>query len=200
MIRACIFDLGNVLVGFDIARGYRALAPHCRCSPAGMPGLILESGLVRPFERGEMSGEEFFRQLGAVLGLEVSYEKFCELWGSIFLPDPLVTDDLLAALRRGYRMVLLSNTNEIHFRMIQRNYTAVAHFDAHILSCRVGAMKQAGEMYRQAVRQAGCEPSECFYTNDVEEFVEGGRRCGLDAVQFRGAAQLEAELRRRGML
>ncbi len=198
--KALLFDLGNVLIGFDLARGYRALAPHCRCAPAEMPRLILESGLVRPFERGEISGEEFFRQLGAVLGLDVSYEKFCELWGSIFLPEPLLTDDLLAALRRRYRMVLLSNTNEIHYRRIERHYSAVSHFDAHVLSCRVGAMKPSERIYKEAVLQARCEPQECFYTDDVEEFVEGARRCGIDAAVFRGAAELERELRRREIL
>lgn len=200
MIKAILFDLGNVLVQFDLARGYQAVEPYSRYRAPEMPRLIAASGLVHPYERGEISSQEFFGRICGVLGLEVSYHEFCRLWSAIFLPEPLVPEDLLAGLRRRYRMVLVSNTNDIHFRMIQQNYPLLRHFDAHVLSYQVGAMKPSERMYEEAVRQARCEPGDCFYTDDVPDFVEGGRKHGLDAVQFRGAADLEQELTRRGLL
>jgi FMN phosphatase YigB (HAD superfamily) len=48
--------------------------------------------------------------------------------------------------------------------------------------------------------KAGCRPEECFYTDDIAEYVEGARRMGIDAVQFQGAEQLESELLARGIL
>jgi FMN phosphatase YigB (HAD superfamily) len=199
VIKALLFDLGNVIVAFDFRRGYRAIEGYSPYSAEEIPKRISSSGLVPPYERGEISSEEFFRRLSELLSLRVSYEQFCDLWSTIFLPEPLLAEPLLAGLRRRYRMVLLSNTNDIHFRKIRRTYPVVGQFDAHVLSYEVGAMKPSERIYEEAIRQAGCRPEECFYTDDVAEFVEGGRRQGLDAVQFRGAEALEEELRQRGV-
>ena len=199
MTKALLFDLGNVLVAFDFTRGYRALERVCPYSAEEIPVRIGASGLAPPYERGELSSEEFYRQLCRTLDLHVSYEQFCDIWSAIFLPDPLVSGDLLADLHRRYRMVLISNTNDIHFRMIQANYPLIRHFDALVLSHQVGAAKPADRIYQEAIRQAGCLPAECFYTDDVAEYVEGGRRNGLDAVQFTGQADLERELQQRGI-
>ena len=200
MIKALLFDLGNVLVAFDFARGYRAIEGFSRYKAEDMPLVISEAGLVPPYERGEISSREFFERLSELLGLSVGYEQFCEMWSTIFLPEPVLSEELLAGLRRRYRMVLVSNTNDIHFRMIRETYGVIRHFDAHVLSYEVGAMKPSERIYEEAVRRAGCRPQECFFTDDVEEYVEGARRYGVDAVQFRGREELEAELAGRGLL
>jgi FMN phosphatase YigB (HAD superfamily) len=47
------------------------------------------------------------------------------------------------------------------------------------------------------VELAGCRPEECFFTDDILEYVEGARSLGIDAVQFHSAAQLLEELSKR---
>jgi HAD superfamily hydrolase (TIGR01509 family) len=58
-------------------------------------------------------------------------------------------------------------------------------------------MKPQPEIYQAAIECAGCRPEECFYTDDIPEFIEAAKRLGIDAVQFESAAQLERELARR---
>src|SRR5712692_1453714 len=199
MTKSLLFDLGNVLVAFDFRRGYKALQPFCPHKAEDIPVLLAKSGVVPPYERGEISSEDFFERLSDVLALEVSYKQFCDLWSTIFLPEPVLPAEFIAALHRRYRMVLVSNTNDIHFRMIRATYPAVRHFDAYVLSHEVGAAKPAERIYLEAIRQAGFQPEECFYLDDVWEFVEGARRCGLDAVQFKNLQELERDLRVRGV-
>lgn len=200
MTHALIFDLGNVIIAFDFARGYRALSPHTPIPPDDISARIADTGVVPPYERGEISSGDFYQTLTAALDLDLSYERFCELWSTIFLPDPLIPDGLLANLHQRHRLVLLSNTNEIHFQMIHRTYPILRHFDALVLSYEVGAMKPDPRIYEAAVQEAGRPPGECFYIDDVPEFVEAGRRCGLDAVPFTGARELERHLRERRLL
>ena len=199
LTKAILFDLGNVLVAFEFARGYRAIELCSRFRADQIPSLIAGSGLVPSLERGEISGLDFFAGLRDILGLTCTFEQFCDLWSAIFLPEPILPETLLAGLRRRCRLVLISNTNDIHFRMIERTYPLIRQFDDLVLSFRVGAMKPAERIYAEAVRQAGCEPYECFYTDDVKEFVEAGRTYGLDAVEFTGPSALEQELQRRGL-
>ena len=200
MIRAVIFDLGGVIVPFDFKRGYAKMEPLCAYKAAEIPERLRSTDLVTRFESGRIEPEDFVREISKVLELRISYEEFCNLWTSIFLPQTLITEALLERLRQRARLVLLSNTNAIHYTMIERDYPILRHFDDRVLSYKVGAMKPSAAIYQEAVARAGCRPEECFFTDDVAAYVEGARREGIDAVQFQSAAQVEGELQARGVL
>jgi putative hydrolase of the HAD superfamily len=198
-IKAVIFDLGRVIVPFDFNRGYARLAPLCGIPAADIPGRIAPTGLVPLFESGGIEPRDFVRELSKHLNLDITYEKFCEIWSSIFLPQTLIPESMLMGIARNYRLVLLSNTNAIHFEMVRENYPLMRHFHAFVLSHEVGAMKPLPLIYRRAIEEAGCRPEECFFTDDIPAYVEGARAQGIDAVQFQSAAQIEEELRKRGV-
>jgi putative hydrolase of the HAD superfamily len=199
MIKTIIFDLGKVIVPFDFQRGYDRMAPLCRYSPAEIPGRLRDCDLVTRFEEGKIEPDAFVRELSAILELDTTYEDFCSIWSSIFLPDTLIQEDLLVALRERYRLLLLSNTNAIHFEMVQRTYPLLKRFHHHVVSYKVGALKPSPAIYAEAIKQAECDPSECFFTDDIPAYVEGARQAGIDAVQFESQAQIERELRSRGV-
>jgi putative hydrolase of the HAD superfamily len=197
MIRAVIFDLGQVIVPFDYRRGYRRISELSGIPAAEVPAMIRPGGLVERLECGKIQPRDFVRELSALLGIRCSYEEFCEIWSSIFLPETLLSEELLRSIANRYRMVLLSNTNAIHFEMIRERYPLLRHFHAFVLSHEVGAMKPSPAIYARAVEAAGCAAGECFFTDDIPEYVEGARRFGIDAVLFETAQQIEAELRKR---
>jgi FMN phosphatase YigB (HAD superfamily) len=199
LIKAVIFDLGRVIVPFDFNRGYIRLEPLCGIPAAEIPGRIARTGLVPRFETGTIEPRDFVRELSRHLSLDTTYENFCEIWSSIFLPQTLIPESMLSGIARNYRLILLSNTNAIHFEMVRENYPLLRHFHAFVLSYEAGAMKPLPLIYQRAIEEAGCLPEECFFTDDMPEYVEGARTQGIDAVQFQSAAQIEAELRKRGL-
>jgi putative hydrolase of the HAD superfamily len=202
MIKAVIFDLGKVIVPFDFSRAYRAMAEHCPYSPEDIPKRIgsVPTDLLRRFESGQIEPEHFVEQLCGILELRIEYAHSCELFSGIFLPGTLIPESMLEGLRRRYRLLLLSNTNAIHFPMIRQNYPLLRHFDDFILSYEVGAMKPSPRIYEEAVTRAQCAAGECFFTDDIAEYVAGAREAGLDAVQFQSAAQIQSELSKRGVI
>ena len=197
MHRTIIFDLGKVIIPFDFQRGYRAMAALCPHPPEEIRRRIVSTDLVRRFESGQVERYDFVRQLCAMLDADIPYERFCQAWTSIFLPETLIPESLVEGLRRRYRTLLLSNTNAIHFDMVRANYPLLDHFDGYILSHVVGAMKPSPLIYAAAVEMAGCAPGEIFFTDDIPDYVAAAREAGIDAVQFQSAAQIEDELRRR---
>ena len=198
MYKAIIFDLGKVLVHFDFKRSYRALESLCPHAAADIPKLLAPTGLVERFETGLVEPRPFVEELCRTLDLCVGYDDFCTIFNSIF-SETLVPESLLEALAARYRLLLLSNTNAIHFQMLRREYPMLRHFHHLVLSYEVRAMKPQREIYEAAVRLAGCRPEECFYTDDIAAYVEGARQFGIDAVQFESAEQIERELRARGI-
>jgi glucose-1-phosphatase len=199
MIKALVFDLGKTLVPFDFKRGYALLEKRCPYPAAEIPKRIGATDLVIRFESGQVGSREFVEQLCRVLDLEMSYQEFCDIWFSVFLPGTLVDESWLAALGERYPLVLLSNTNPIHFEMLEVNYPILRLFEHRVLSYQVGAMKPSPIIYETAIAKAGCKPRECFFTDDVAAYVEAACLCEMDAVQFQGQEQLERDLRARGV-
>ena len=123
-----------------------------------------------------------------ILDLNVDYDQFRTIWSSIFT-DILIPESMLEGLGRRYRLVLVSNTNALHFEMIRETYGhLLRHFDDLVLSYEVRAMKPQPEIFQAAVEVAGCLPEECFYTDDIAAYVEGAKRMGIDAVTFESRA------------
>jgi glucose-1-phosphatase len=199
VIKTVIFDLGKVLIPFDFARGYRAMEKFCAYPAAEIPKRIAATDLVHRFETGLVEPRDFVAQLSRILDLRVTYEQFCEIWSSIFLPATLIPETLLAGIGARYRLLVLSNTNAIHFDMVRQSYPLLRHFHDLVLSYEVKAMKPSPAIYRAAIARAQCRPEECFFTDDIPAYVEGARREGIDAVQFESCAQLERDLAARGV-
>jgi glucose-1-phosphatase len=200
MIKTIIFDLGKVIVPFDFNRAWTQVETRFGISPEEIRRRISGTGLYHAFESGRMNPTEFHASITGLLEIQIEAEDFWPIWTSIFLPETFLSDEFLASLAARYRLVLLSNTNVIHFEMIRETYLLLRHFHAFVLSYELGIMKPSPEIYLEAVRVAQCLPEECFFADDILENVEGARRVGIDAVQFFSPEQLRGELALRGVL
>jgi glucose-1-phosphatase len=199
MIKTIIFDMGKVIIPFDFQRGYDRMAPLCSYDAGQIPERLRSCDLVTRFEEGKLDPRTFVKEISSILELKATYEEFCGIWSSIFLPDTLIQEDFLLALRERYRLLLLSNTNAIHYEMVRQAYPLLQHFHHHVLSYKVGALKPSPVIYSEALRLSQSEPNECFFTDDIPAYVEGARQAGIDAVQFVSQSQIERELRARGV-
>jgi glucose-1-phosphatase len=200
VIKTIIFDLGKVLIPFDFSRGYKGMEELSGLPAAEIRTRIASTDLVHRLECGLIEPAAFVRQLSALLGCEVGYDRFAEIWSSIFLPGTLLPDSLIEALHRKYRMLVLSNTNAIHFEMVREHYPILRHFDHYTLSHEVQAMKPDPRIYRAVLAEARCLPGECFYTDDIADYVEAAKGHGIDAVLFQSQRQIEAEMQDRGIV
>jgi putative hydrolase of the HAD superfamily len=200
VIKTLIFDLGGVVVPLDFPRAFREIAAHSPHAPEEIRRRIEATDLYVLSESGRIDTPAFVREMSRQLDLDVDEATFRHIWCSVFPPHTLIEDGLMEALHERCRILLLSNTNALHFEWIRENYPILRHFDGFVLSYEVGHMKPAPEIYREAIRRAGCGPAECYYTDDTAVNVEGARREGLDAVEFTSAAQLRADLAARGVL
>ena len=89
-----------------------------------------------------------------------------------------------------------------HIELMYQTYDSV---DRDMPELGAAVRKQAGFLYLEvenleAIKRAECRPEECFFTDDIAINVIAARSNGMDAVQFLSAAQLEEELKSRGVL
>lgn len=200
MIKTIIFDLGKVLIPFDFSRGYRGMEELSGLPAVEIRARIASTDLVHRLECGLIEPADFVGQLSGLLGFEIGYDRFAGIWSSIFLPGTLLPDSLIEALHRNYRMLVLSNTNAIHFAMVREHYPILRHFDHYTLSHEVNAMKPDPRIYKAVLAEARCLPRECFYTDDIADYVEAAKEHGIDAVQFESQTQIESAMQDRGIV
>lgn len=199
-IKAVIFDLGRVIVPFDFDRGYTRLSALCSLGVKEIRDRIGRTGLVQQFETGLVEPQEFVAGIGVALGISLSVEEFSVIWNSIFLPETLIPEQMLIALKRRYRLLLLSNTNMLHFAGLEAEYPLLRHFHEHVLSFRVKMMKPDAGIYRHAAEAAGCAPDACLFIDDLPENVDGARQAGMQALLFRSREELERDFDRLGIV
>ena len=185
---------------FDFEIGYRRLESLTQLSTQEIRERIRATGLVPRFETGLIEPEEFVEKIAAALGISLTTSEFAVIWNSIFLSETLVTEEMLEELKRSYRLILLSNTNAIHFEGLEANYPILRHFDHQVLSHRVKMMKPDPGIYLHAATLAECSPEECLFIDDLPENVEGARAVGMHAVVFRSAEELNRDFERFGVL
>jgi putative hydrolase of the HAD superfamily len=199
VIKAIIFDIGKTVIPFDFQRAYTAIEQLCAYRAADIPKRLGTTDLVRRFEQGLVEPHEFVQGLCELLNAKIEYEDFCRIWSSIFLPETLVPESMIEGLRRRYKLMLLSNTNAIHYPMIRDAYPILGLFDDHVLSFQVKHLKPAPEIFHVAAERAGCGSQQCLFIDDMAANVEAARQTGMDAVQFVSREQLEKDFQARGI-
>jgi len=199
MIKTFLFDLGNVLVDFSHDQMCRQMGEVCHVSPDQMKAFLFGDDYHLEFERGRVSAEEFHRGIEQHFATSIEAETLRVASADIFTVKP----DMLAVLRslrsQSFRLVMLSNTNSLHFEHIRNNFDLVKYFDDFVLSYEVGAAKPEPDIYQAALTKIACEPAGCFYTDDIPDYVAAAREFGLQAEVFTDSEQFIAHLAERGV-
>jgi glucose-1-phosphatase len=198
-IRTLLFDLGNVLFYFSHDRMCAQIAQVCGVPDARLREILFGQGLQRQFERGELSEEAFHKTLQKAVGRSVDLDALRRAGSDIFVPN----EELIALLDRwkgaGYRLVLLSNTCVTHYDWVRRHFDALERFDDFVLSYKVGAVKPEDAIFRTALQKIRCEPGECFYTDDITDYIARARSFGIQAETFVDVPTLVRQLERLGV-
>lgn len=198
-IRTCLFDMGNVLLFFSHERMCAQMGRLCGRTAGQIWEAVMDSGLQARFECG-LPEAEYHRQFEDAAGARVGFDALIEAHCDIFRPNAAIVPVVDALRAGGVRLVLLSNTDRLHFEFCRRQFDILSRFDAFVASCAVGAMKPSEAIYRAALDAIECEPRECFYTDDIAGYVERGRQFGLDGETYASVEKLVSDLRNRGVM
>lgn len=187
-----IFDLGGVLVSVDFMRACRRLE-----AAGGAPAAVILEAIAKGedklgFDSGRLSSQEFAARFCAAIGVRLPYAEFAEIWRDIFAERREVTG-LLDEIGKHADLMLLSNTDPLHFDYLRKHYRFLEKFGRLVLSYEVGHAKPARQIFERAIGL--CNPgTRMIYFDDVPEYVGAARASGLAAEQFVDAAKLRRDL------
>ena len=195
-----VFDLGNVLLPFDYSKPISYFNRLKKGLGDNFAKMYRENYHVhREFESGILSEEQYLKIILTWLEHTVNEEQFCKVFSNVFTMNRNVIE-LIPALKEEYKVVLLSNTNSIHKRYGYGDLDFINWFDKLFLSHELQAVKPEEKIYRAVESYTQKKSSEHFFIDDIQEYIDGAKKCGWDGVQFKSYEQLLIDLKDKNIL
>ena len=120
-IKTIIFDFGGVILDIDPQITIKEFQKMGFKDVAKTKSKEFIEDIIRKFERGIYTPEVFRKKLRAFLELEVSDQKLDDAWNALIYDIPAERIEILEQVKKNYQMLLLSNSNEIHYDLYVRD-------------------------------------------------------------------------------
>ena len=182
MIRAFLFDIGNVLVRFDISRALRAVAALSDVADE-VDALHRIEAVKLEYEDGQVSRADFLHEAFRLLGYRGTEAQFIAAWQGIFTENEPMSA-LVRALHGRFPIFLLSNTNDLHVEGLFRDFPVFAHFTGATYSHEAKASKPHRTIYEIAARTHGLEPGATFFIDDLAANIATARELGFHTHHY----------------
>ena len=194
--KVLIFDLGGVVIDLFVDRTFLAMislgVPEAMLNEQG----CLMNSKMMEYDRGDITDNGMFSYIKSFIPTAVSEKMGARLddevrrvWNLMLGKIPAGKLQRLKELREaGYRVVMLSNTNEAHWPQVESLFIEAAgeplesYFDSLHLSYRMRRRKPEPEIFLDLLAAENASPGDCIFFDDSAENCEVARSLGIDAV------------------
>jgi len=201
-----VFDFGGVLFQWQphefIARLLPEHAPTAQATHA-LVGKFFQGyrGDWGEFDRGTIEPATLARRIARRTGLAPAEVR--QVIDAV--PHELQPiEGSVALLRRlharGHALHFLSNMPAPYADHLEATHDFIGLFRSGVFSSRVRLIKPEAAIFAHAAQAFGVAPADTLFIDDVADNTEAASRAGWQAMHFRGSAQCELELSRRGLV
>jgi len=171
-ITTLIFDFGGVLIDLDINQ---CILNFNRLGLENVEQYLnnfAQSGFFMQLEKGQISAVEFRNEIRKLTPNELTDAQIDEAWCSFLLEVPEEKLEMLIELRKKFRVLLLSNTNIIHFPnsekllFTNKGRQLSEYFDKCYLSYEMKMAKPDLQIFKNILASENVQPNECLFLDD----------------------------------
>lgn len=180
MIKAIIFDFGDVFINLDIEGFTQNAFKHFKINAFSEEMIAFNSF----YEQGLISTDEFL-EFYAENFPKLSEEELIDIWNYMLKDFPKHRLDFIKELKKSskYKLILLSNTNELHIDWIKNNipfYEAFKScFDAFYLSHEIYLRKPNRDIFDFVLSENNLNAKDCLFIDDNKDNIETANSIGI---------------------
>lgn len=187
-IKNIIFDLGGVIINLDIDKTIAEFNKIGNTKFENIYTQAAQNKLFDLFDKGIISPEEFFEEIKKEINYNGKDEDVILAWNEMLLDVPKKRLDALVKAKQNYNTFLLSNTNEAHIAIFERNLykqhgvkNFEDYFDKVYYSCRMNMRKPDKEIFEYVLKENNLVAEETVFIDDSIQHVKGAGACGINA-------------------
>ncbi|WP_235297542.1 HAD family hydrolase [Portibacter marinus] len=189
MIKAVIFDFGNVLYELDFDLFYKNFSDLLKIDVSpGFPEKLQRS--IVAYERGKINTETFIWNFQHYTEGEIDALDVIKAWNSLLKGFPQNRWEFLKQWGQKYKLYLLSNINELHLSKIYQHMKTehgqidfeTKYFDAVFYSHLIGRSKPDIDIYQYVEEGLGLKGEEIFFVDDRMDNIIAAQERGWSAV------------------
>ena len=197
-VQNIVFDLGNVVIHIDPDLTIRKFKDLGVVNFDDMYNIMRQTDVFDRLDTGKITLPEFRQTIRDSSQANLSDEQIDDAWCAMLLDFPEENVELLRKLRNeGYKLYLLSNTNEMHIEYYTK-YLIISFgcdlltelFDRTFYSHEIGYRKPKREAYEYVLKTESLKPAETLFIDDLEHNVIGARQTGMQAYHHRKGDRL----------
>lgn len=201
MMKNIVFDMGKVLINYDSGRCSRYFMED-EAERREVETSVFVSPEWLLLDMGVISEEEALKRMQGRLDTPHAKEmaKQClEHWHEHCMWGMEGMVEVLKALKeKGHRLYICSNASIRLLSCYREAIPGIEYFDGVLFSAEVKCMKPQKEMYRHLFERFRLDPAECFFIDDLQLNIDGGKACGMDGYCF-ADGDMEALKKRLGI-
>ncbi|MFH0999488.1 MAG: HAD family phosphatase [Bacteroidota bacterium] len=207
MIKNIILDFGGVIYAIDHQRTKNAFSDLGLQSFDELYGHTIQTKLFEEFEKGNISPSVFRGEIRKFISKTVSDAELDTAWNALLIDYNLSSLRAISYAKKHYRLFLLSNTNQIHFRhymaqleAMNQKETFLNSFSKIYFSHQIGMRKPDLEIYENVLRENNLVADQCLFIDDLNVNIVASRRAGLPAFLLEEGMELASLFTSEGLL
>ena len=187
-ISTLVFDFGGVLINLKREAAIDAFRKLGLDTADQLLDNYVQSGIFMQLENGSLSAADFRDEVRKLTAPTVTDEQIDQALYAFLLDIPAEKLELLLALRRKFRVVMLSNTNPIHFpwcaatKFTYNGHQLADFFDACYLSYVLKCSKPGAEIFHKLLEAEGVAPESCLFFDDGIQNIQAAQALHFQTV------------------
>jgi FMN phosphatase YigB (HAD superfamily) len=179
-----IFDIGNVLVNFDMQKILQNISVHSQVTVNELRTFYYSTELLK-VETGKISGREYFTKLAEMTGLKWNYQDWIHAWVEIYETNETGLNLLKQVKAKNFPAYILSNLAEYHSDALKIKTPEVLNeTQFNFFSFELGNHKPDPGIYQYVCARLAVDPEKCVFLDDMPENVAGAQSIGMHGIVY----------------
>ena len=182
-IKNIVFDLGGVLVGLD---GQRSIEAFDRLGCEAVSQYIIDhrtEDLFYRIELGLIDTHGFCEEIRQMTSTAATDEEMVAAWNALLTElTPHRAQRILQLREAGYKLFLLSNTNDMHWQYCAHVLfpkEVLEAFERVFLSYEMQLAKPDSRIFEQLLQETGIAADETLFIDDNLDNIKAAQALGI---------------------
>ena len=189
-ISTLIFDFGGVLIDLNRKKALEEFEKIGLLDTAKLLDNFLPVDIFLQLEIGEISEDEFLEKLRLRSTQNPTKEQVKSAFKSFLQDIPVEKLELLLELKKRFKIMMLSNTNPIHFvwcKNTKFNYKGLNindFFDKCYVSYEQKTAKPEKEIFEILLKEQNLKAEECLFLDDSPANIETAKLLNFNTILY----------------